>query len=234
MLGTVEYLLIVLLFAILVTSVRNWLLAWRDRRDGKSILPAEHRDQVPWGLLDMLLIVAIIVMTVGSSAAISRQAFGIPSDAELDALTPRQQSVVFAAFGVASLLATLLSLLYLHLRWQGTLTRHGFSSSRLGEDVALGFRWFTMLAVPVLLLQLVLNPKVTTRQLARIAAALGSQVAPAGEHFYVYGEYVRLARPVYFLAMRDELGEHVWADWFEGLATPVPFADWLLRRSPRK
>lgn len=75
-------------------------------------------------------------------------------------------------------------------------------------------------------LQLALNPAVTWAQLMDLANAIASQVAPAGAHFYIYGEPARLARPIYYLAGRGKLNETQWADWFANLASPAPLASW--------
>lgn len=77
-----------------------------------------------------------------------------------------------------------------------------------------------------LMMQLVLNPAVTSVQLQDIADAIANQVAPPGEHFYIYGEPERLARPIYYLAGRGKLSEQQWADWFARIATPAPLASW--------
>lgn len=77
-----------------------------------------------------------------------------------------------------------------------------------------------------LLMQLALNPALDRDQLIHIRDAVASQVAPPGNHFYVYGESGRLARPILFVAMREEFTNDEWADWFESIASPEPFAAW--------
>ena len=77
-----------------------------------------------------------------------------------------------------------------------------------------------------LLLQLALNPALTTAQLETIAPAVATQVAPPGEHFYVYGEPERLARPVLYVSRRGVGDAAAWQRWFEGLASPAPLPDW--------
>jgi hypothetical protein len=77
-----------------------------------------------------------------------------------------------------------------------------------------------------LLLQLSLNPRVGKIDLDRMLSALASQVAPAGEHFYTYGEPERLARAVYYIASRDLHSEDEWTRWFERITDPEPLQDW--------
>jgi len=77
-----------------------------------------------------------------------------------------------------------------------------------------------------LALQLELNPALTHAQSRALLDAVASQIAPPGEHFYVYGEPERLARPVYFLAARGHGDPAYWTRWLEGVASPAPDADW--------
>jgi hypothetical protein len=77
-----------------------------------------------------------------------------------------------------------------------------------------------------LLLQLALNDAVDKAQLDRLLAAVAAQVAPSGEHFYVYGESERLARPVLFAARRGLHPAEFWTAWFQRVAAPAPLAAW--------
>ncbi len=75
-------------------------------------------------------------------------------------------------------------------------------------------------------MQLTLNQRVTQAQLLQIRDAIGSQIAPPGEHFYIYGENERLARPILFMAARDAFTDSQWIDWFATLAAADPFDSW--------
>jgi hypothetical protein len=77
-----------------------------------------------------------------------------------------------------------------------------------------------------LLMQLALNEALDKAQLDRILAAVRSQIAPAGEHFYIYGESERLARPALFIAMRGLHSTQEWDNWFQQIAAPAPLANW--------
>ena len=67
-----------------------------------------------------------------------------------------------------------------------------------------------------LLMQLSLNPALGEAEAQIILDAVFASVAPDG-HFYVYGEPGRLARPVLFLAMRDDIGLIEWPVQFDRL-----------------
>ena len=75
-------------------------------------------------------------------------------------------------------------------------------------------------------MQLTLNSLVTQEQLRQIRDSIATQVAPQGEHFYVYGENERLARPILFMASRDAFTEQQWIDWFTNLAAADPYENW--------
>src|SRR5258705_220852 len=74
-------------------------------------------------------------------------------------------------------------------------------TDRRGFDATQGWRHGVAHGAD-LLLQLGLNPALSAAQLDAIVQAIASQVAPAGEHFYVYGEPERLARPIAYIAKR--------------------------------
>jgi len=77
-----------------------------------------------------------------------------------------------------------------------------------------------------LALQLVLNDNVHASQVENLLEAVSTQVAPAGEIFYIYGEPMRLARVVYYAHRRDVLPAGFWEGWFQGIAEATPLQDW--------
>lgn len=77
-----------------------------------------------------------------------------------------------------------------------------------------------------LLMQLSLNEALDKTQLELIVQAVKKQIAPPGEHFYIYGEPERLARPVLYAAMRGLISSQEWTAWFEQLASPAPMSTW--------
>ena len=72
-----------------------------------------------------------------------------------------------------------------------------------------------------LLLQLSLNPRLDDAQRLRIVHAVWSQVEPAADHFYQYGEPERLMAPVFHVARRGAIDAAQWASWFKALAAPL-------------
>jgi len=77
-----------------------------------------------------------------------------------------------------------------------------------------------------LLMQLAANPALIRADHERILEAVAAQVTPAGEHFYVYGEGERLARPVLLVARRGTLDATAWSTWLARVASAGSFNNW--------
>ncbi len=77
-----------------------------------------------------------------------------------------------------------------------------------------------------MMLQLAVNPRTSRAQLDQMLAAIATQVAPAGEHFYIYGEGQRLAQAVFYIAKRKLHTADDWQKWFEQVSAPAPLANW--------
>ena len=76
------------------------------------------------------------------------------------------------------------------------------------------------------MLQLSVHPRTSKAQLDQMLAAIATQVAPPGEHFYDYGEGDRLAQAVFYIAKRKLHSADEWRKWFEQVAAPAPLASW--------
>jgi len=88
-----------------------------------------------------------------------------------------------------------------------------------GFDEKEGWRHGVAHAADVML-QLSLNPALGRAEHQQMLAAIASQVAPAGEHFYHYGEGERLMAPVFYLSRARTLECSDWDGWFARLAAP--------------
>jgi len=77
-----------------------------------------------------------------------------------------------------------------------------------------------------LLMQLAFNPNLTQAQKKQMVEAIETQIVPADNHFYIYDEPERLARPIMFLAAQQALTEEEWAAWFAALGDPSPLGNW--------
>ena len=146
-----------------LACVRNWLAGFADLQAERPLVPLTTRTSVPWGLVDLAVILVVVAVITGGGVALGSKAMGIEAPTGEDAtvgsgggeqLLPAEQARVFFAFGTSTLIATAVSFGWLWLRY---MTLPGFDRSQLWEDVVLGVRWFTMLIVPVVLLQVILT-----------------------------------------------------------------------------
>jgi hypothetical protein len=76
------------------------------------------------------------------------------------------------------------------------------------------------------MLQLAVNPRTSKVQLDQMLAAIATQVAPPGEHSYIYGEGDRLAQAVFYIAKRKLHTADEWQKWFAQVSAPAPLANW--------
>lgn len=93
-----------------------------------------------------------------------------------------------------------------------------------GFDDTLGWRHQVAHSAD-LLLQLILNPALSPASVMQLVESLQTQLSPAG-HFYVYGEPERLARPVLYAMLRDDIPEEFWHSQLTKWATPAHIDSW--------
>jgi len=90
-----------------------------------------------------------------------------------------------------------------------------------GFDEKQGWRHGVAHAADVML-QLSLNPALGRAEHERMLAAIASQIAPSGEHFYHYGEEERLMAPVFYLSRAKTLECADWDRWLANLPAAAP------------
>lgn len=73
-----------------------------------------------------------------------------------------------------------------------------------------------------LMVQLAVHPLLQRAQGETVLAAVASQVMPAGEHFYHYGEAERLMAPVFYLARRGWWKAEDWERWLGAVVARLP------------
>ncbi|MGW8389467.1 DUF2785 domain-containing protein [Pseudoduganella sp. HUAS MS19] len=86
-----------------------------------------------------------------------------------------------------------------------------------GFDEKQGWRHGVAHAADIML-QLSLNPALGRAEHEQILAAIASQAAPPGEHFYHYGEGERLMAAVFYLSRTRTMECGDWGAWFARLA----------------
>lgn len=145
--------LVVALVVLPLGCISNWWASGVQLSKGLPLVPYRNRDCVGWGLLDMGVYVMVLAAIAGLGVKMATARAGIDAS-DLSKLTPNEQSTVFLSFGCSVLLATALSIGW---NWSRFQILDGFDAKQIGADIALGIRWFTMLIIPVVGIQLLLN-----------------------------------------------------------------------------
>lgn len=151
--GLPEILLGLALFILPISCLTNWVAAFRQLQDGEPLVPSEYEENVPWGLVDLAIVMLIVSVTMGAGVYAIAKMVGIENPDLTKMIRAKDQGPLFLIFGSASLLATALTFGWLFARYRIPLLR----TSRFGSDLEVGMRWFVMLVVPVLLIQLLLT-----------------------------------------------------------------------------
>lgn len=143
-------------------GVISWGLLLTHRPQVRTWLPMEPRTSVPWGLLDVALIVSF--WQLANVTAVSFARSDIPATDSVSAaahhsrLDPKnlsEQRITSAdcvAMTTASLAAWWLGSVWL-LRRGATVRDLGYASPTVFRDVALGFHTYCLVAPPVLFVQ---------------------------------------------------------------------------------
>ena len=151
--GIPEILLGLALFVLPIACLVNWVAAFRQVQDNEPLVPSEYEENVPWGLADLAVVMLIVAVTIGAGVYSIAKMVGIENPDFSQMIDPRDQGRLFLIFGCASLLATAFTFGWLFTRYRIRV----FPAANFGPDIELGMRWFVMLVVPVLLIQLVLT-----------------------------------------------------------------------------
>lgn len=152
--GVPEVLLLGAVLILPIGFMTNWIAGFRAMQLGQPLVPQDPRDNVPWGLVDLGVILIVVAALAGGGVAVVTSAYDIEDASSFETMAPTDLAIVFLSFGAATLLATALSFLWMWLRYQRL---DGFSTRLLGSDIELGIRWFMMLIIPVVGLQLLLT-----------------------------------------------------------------------------
>lgn len=140
-------------FAVMGVGGVAWWRAIRGLSLGRPILPYEPRRHVPWGLLDLILIVATYFVVIVVSAVV-----GEFSGMKLAGGVTKENAGQMLLLQLAiQLLTTFPPLLVIAVRTRAAWADLGFDLSLLRRDVKTGAIAFAMLAPPVFAIQAVLT-----------------------------------------------------------------------------
>jgi membrane protease YdiL (CAAX protease family) len=144
------------LFALLAVCVLGisgvlWGSAAMRLLTGRAVLRCERRQPVPWGFVDLLLLVVFYIVA-GAIAAAVITALQIPSPRSEQA-TSNDRIAWLAIQMLVQTLATLLAITVTAIRNRCRAADLGFRLRDMGDDLRIGVAAFVMLAPPVFLIQ---------------------------------------------------------------------------------
>jgi membrane protease YdiL (CAAX protease family) len=133
-----------------------WSTLLARRRPGEPLLAYATRWPVPWGLVDVLFAIGLLV--VGSSVALAVMGIGLreQSGADLPMLEPDLQAPTIYAQAAVSLVVVAVSAITILGRHSATGRELGWVVGKIGSDIRLGVVAFLAVAPPVYLMQLIL------------------------------------------------------------------------------
>jgi membrane protease YdiL (CAAX protease family) len=145
-------------FAALLLGITlvTWSILFFRRRPGQPWVAYEPRRPVPWGLVDVLLAVGLLIVCSSVALALA----GVPPQEQTrsgpPALEPDLQASAIYSQAAVSLAVICLSAVAILWRHRADRRELGWAVDRIGSDVRLGIVAFLALAPPVYVLQIVL------------------------------------------------------------------------------
>lgn len=161
-------LLDVVALAVAVGSLAGWAVAAQRLGRGESIMRYEPRRWVPWGAIDLGLILFVLLSLQLAAITVVRFGLGIPlgdlagDDASVGTSLRQQASAIFV-FGSANLLTLSGAVTIVRLRAGANTADLGIDRRKTRRDLALAVVTLAMVAVPVLLIQLALTQAFPTQ-----------------------------------------------------------------------
>lgn len=146
-----------IIVSVILASIYLWALAIVRWRQGLPIIPCEPRRPVPWGLVDLLLIVLLAIFTIAGAQVVAVQWWNIPLTGDASKLSARQFAILMLAGSLAELAVCFASISLVQIRAGATRVDVGLVASEFRRDVQLGATAFLMLAPPMYLVQIALT-----------------------------------------------------------------------------
>ena len=141
-----QALFLLLAFAFLACSLREWTHAYRRLRLGGRLIPRERHAGRPWGLVDVLLAFAVLILSQGAIAAGIAEWYGLRAGTAVEEMSRTARAALLVGLSCANMLTLGVMLWWLWARY-GTATRaFGFDLKKLAYDVRLGGVTFLCLA----------------------------------------------------------------------------------------
>ena len=145
-----------LLLGTLAGSLFLWTWAFGRFRSGLPLLKFAPRRPVPWGMVDLVVLLVIAMVTIAGGQGLALYGFGLLGKEATDETMARHLSVSIFSGSLSMLAACVVGILYLVIRG-ASWADLGVQARRLFNDVKIGGAAFAMLAPPMYFIQFVLT-----------------------------------------------------------------------------
>ena len=130
-----------------------WGVAFVKLVRGQPLLAYEPRRPVPWGLVDLALVVLILVLTIKASSYLLKGQFGPAAGTENQPFTLHQNMLIILADTAMKVAVMLIVTPIIMLRTGCTWRDLGIVPKEAGRDICIGLAAFCMLAPIVFTIQ---------------------------------------------------------------------------------
>lgn len=140
---------------VLISSLWAWivLIARKLRAPHVPLIPWTPRRQVPWALIDLILLVGLWILASLLVRQILQNWGMLPREIRLEELTIEQNKALLIGNIVASLVILMNALVLIAFRTGASLADFGLTLKEMLPDLKLGLLGFILLAPPVYALQ---------------------------------------------------------------------------------
>ncbi len=134
-----------------------WILAFRRYRRGLPILDYQNRRHVPWGLIDLAMVIGLVLVCGVMAGAMIARIWDVDLTVPVEKMPPDKRAIVLMASALGTLLGTAIALFAIRFRCSARWSDFGFSWNGVRRDLWIGFLAFLMIVPPVFLLQGILS-----------------------------------------------------------------------------
>lgn len=142
---------------VIAGSIVGWWIVVARWLRGQPVPLYQRRRSVPWGLLDLALIVFATFATLVIAYAMVNSLLGIQTGTPRGDMDPKLVAILMLCDSTASLVAIAVACSFLAWRVGAALLDLGIDWQRIRADVGLGLVAFIILVVPVYLIQSLLT-----------------------------------------------------------------------------
>ena len=150
-----KVLFVAIAVGLLAATLRVWVYVFRRWSLGLPIVDRQARTAVPWGLIDVVITILLLVVISGLAISAVDRRFGVTADTPPEALSLLYYRWKVSSMALASLATLIASAGMLALRYRLSL-RDSKWLSNTWQDLRLGAAAFLLLAPPIYGLQLLL------------------------------------------------------------------------------